>query len=172
MQLKAYEKQRRQIEKDEAYIRKNKAGTRSTMAKSRQKRLDKLERIDPPSDNLQAHFKFPYIELLSASTLTVSGLSVGYETPLLSPVTFSMSHGQKVVLKGFNGVGKSTLIKSILGIIPSFPDPFTLSIPASSIISIRISNGTIRRKHRSKRCRIFIRNLSRKRSGSALPVPE
>lgn len=113
-------KQRRQIEKDEAYIRKNKAGTRSTMAKSRQKRLDKLERIDPPSDNLQAHFKFPYIELLSASTLTVSGLSVGYETPLLSPVTFSMSHGQKVVLKGFNGVGKSTLIKSILGIIPSF----------------------------------------------------
>ena len=62
VQLKAYEKQRRQIEKDEAYIRKNKAGTRSTMAKSRQKRLDKLERIDPPSDNLQAHFKFPYIQ--------------------------------------------------------------------------------------------------------------
>lgn len=120
VQLKAYEKQRRQIEKDEAYIRKNKAGTRSTMAKSRQKRLDKLERIDPPSDNLQAHFKFPYVELMSASTLTVNELSVGYETPLLSPVTFSMSHGQKVVLKGFNGVGKSTLIKSILGIIPSF----------------------------------------------------
>lgn len=120
VQLKAYEKQRRQIEKDEAYIRRNKAGTRAAMAKSRQKRLDRIERIDPPSDNLQAHFKFPYVELLSASTLTVDRLSVGYRTPLLSPVTFSMSHGQKVVLKGFNGVGKSTLIKSILGLIPSF----------------------------------------------------
>lgn len=120
MQQKAYEKQRRQIEKDEAYIRKNKAGSRSNMAKSRQKRLDKMERLDPPSDALQSHFKFPYIELLSASTLTVKDLSVGYKTPLLEPVTFSMSHGQKVVLKGFNGVGKSTLIKSVLGIIPNF----------------------------------------------------
>ncbi|KRL97782.1 ABC-F family ATP-binding cassette domain-containing protein [Liquorilactobacillus satsumensis] len=120
VQLKAYEKQQRQIEKDEAYIRKNKAGSRSTMAKSRQKRLDKLERVDPPSDALQAHFKFPYIELLSSATLVVEGLSVGYQAPLLEPVTFSLSHGEKVVLKGFNGVGKSTLIKSILGLIPTF----------------------------------------------------
>ncbi|KRN08694.1 ABC-F family ATP-binding cassette domain-containing protein [Liquorilactobacillus mali] len=120
VQLKAYEKQRRQIEKDEAYIRRNKAGTRSTMAKSRQKRLDKMERVDPPSDALQSSFSFPYEELMSSSTLVVENLSVGYERPLLAPVTFSMSHGEKVVLKGFNGVGKSTLIKSILGIIPNF----------------------------------------------------
>ena len=120
VQLKAYEKQRRQIEKDEAYIRKNKAGTRAAMAKSRQKRLDKLERLTPPSDNLQAHFNFPYLELLSSATLRVKRLSVGYNKPLLEPVTFSMSHGEKVVLKGFNGVGKSTLIKSILGKIKTF----------------------------------------------------
>lgn len=119
-QMKAYEKQQRQIEKDEAYIRKNKAGSRSAMAKSRQKRLDKMERITPPSDNLQAHFKFPYLEIMSAETLRVRDLSVGYETPLLEPVTFTMSYGEKVVLKGFNGVGKSTLIKSILGLIPNF----------------------------------------------------
>lgn len=120
VQLKAYEKQRRQIEKDEAYIRKNKAGTRAAMARSRQKRLDKLERLTPPSDNLQAKFNFPYIELLSATTLKVENLSVGYERPLLSPVTFSLSHGEKVVLKGFNGIGKSTLIKSILGELKTF----------------------------------------------------
>lgn len=120
VQLKAYEKQRRQIEKDEAYIRKNKAGTRAAMAKSRQKRLDKLERLTPPSANLQAHFNFPYLELLSSATLRVKRLSVGYNKPLLEPVTFSMSHGEKVVLKGFNGVGKSTLIKSILGKIKTF----------------------------------------------------
>ena len=81
VQLKAYEKQRRQIEKDEAYIRKNKAGTRAAMAKSRQKRLDKLERLTPPSDNLQAHFNFPYLELLSSATLRVKKLSVGYNKP-------------------------------------------------------------------------------------------
>lgn len=118
--MKAYEKQRRQIEKDEAYIRKNKAGTRAAMARSRQKRLDKLERLTPPSDNFQAKFNFPYIELLSATTLKVENLSVGYERPLLSPVTFSLSHGEKVVLKGFNGIGKSTLIKSILGELKTF----------------------------------------------------
>ena len=44
------------------------------MAKSRQKRLDKLERLTPPSDNLQAHFNFPYLELLSSATLRVKKL--------------------------------------------------------------------------------------------------
>nr|WP_321316337.1 ABC-F family ATP-binding cassette domain-containing protein [uncultured Ligilactobacillus sp.] len=120
VQQKAFEKQQQQIKKDEAYIRKNKAGSRSNMAKSREKRLAKMERITPPSDNLQAHFKFPYIEILSTNTLTVKDLVVGYDKPLLSPVTFSMTHGEKIVLKGFNGVGKSTLIKSILGQIKTF----------------------------------------------------
>ena len=59
VQRKAFEKQQRQIEKDEAYIRKNKAGTRASMAKSREKRLAKMKRITPPSDNLRAHFNFP-----------------------------------------------------------------------------------------------------------------
>ncbi|MFT9213055.1 ABC-F family ATP-binding cassette domain-containing protein [Liquorilactobacillus ghanensis] len=119
-QQKAYAKQQRQIEKDEAYIRKNKAGSRSTLAKSRQKRLDKLELVDPPETAKQANFKFPYLELLSAETLVVKNLSVGYQRPLLQPVTFTLSHGEKMVLQGFNGVGKSTLIKSILGKIPVF----------------------------------------------------
>lgn len=119
-QQRAFEKQQLQIAKDEAYIRKNKAGSRSAMAKSRQKRLDKLVRIDPPSTNLQAHFKFPYQEILSAETLRVNHLSVGYHKPLLAPVTFTLSYGEKVVLKGFNGIGKSTLIKSLLGKIPVF----------------------------------------------------
>ncbi|WP_137601718.1 ABC-F family ATP-binding cassette domain-containing protein [Paucilactobacillus nenjiangensis] len=115
VQLKEYEKQQVEIEKAEKFIKKNKAGSKSTMAKSREKMLARMERIDPPSDNLVASFKFPYEDTGSQNALRVENLSVGYNKPLLAPVTFSMSSGEKLVFKGFNGVGKSTLIKSILG---------------------------------------------------------
>jgi ATPase subunit of ABC transporter with duplicated ATPase domains len=115
VQLKEYEKQQVEIEKAEKFIKKNKAGSKSTMAKSREKMLARMERIDPPSDNLVANFKFPYEDTGSQNALRVENLSVGYNKPLLAPVTFSMSSGEKLVFKGFNGVGKSTLIKSILG---------------------------------------------------------
>ena len=105
------------IEKAERFIRKNKAGSKSTMAKSREKMLNRLDRVDPPSTNVQAHFDFPYQETGSQNALVVDELSVGYDRPLLKPVTFSVTTDQKVGLTGFNGVGKSTLIKSILGII-------------------------------------------------------
>lgn len=119
-QRKAYEKQQAQIAKDEAYIRKNKAGSKASLAKSREKRLAKLDRLTPPATELQAHFKFPYLQLLSANTLTVKNLVVGYQKPLLQPVSFALSAGEKVAFTGFNGVGKSTLIKSILGKLKTF----------------------------------------------------
>lgn len=114
-QQRQFEKQQVEIEKEERFIRKNKAGSKSTMAKSREKKLAKMERIDPPSTNLMATFNFPYQDTGSHNALVVNELSVGYEKPLLSPVTFSVSNGEKVGISGFNGVGKSTLIKSILG---------------------------------------------------------
>ncbi|KIS03980.1 ABC-F family ATP-binding cassette domain-containing protein [Paucilactobacillus wasatchensis] len=118
-QLREYEKQQVQIEKAERFITKNKAGSKATMAKSREKMLARMERIDPPSENLVASFKFPYENTGSQNALHVEELSVGYSHPLLAPVTFSMTMGEKLIFKGFNGVGKSTLIKSILGKIPA-----------------------------------------------------
>ena len=119
-QLKAFEKQQVVIEKAENFIRKNKAGQRSTMAKSREKMLDRMERIDPPSENLKASFDFPYLDTGSQNAVAVNKLAVGYgKKQLLEPVTFSMSAGEKVAFSGFNGAGKSTLIKSILGVIPA-----------------------------------------------------
>ncbi len=116
-QQREFDKQQVVIEKAERFIRKNKAGSKSTMAKSREKMLNRLDRVDPPSTNVQAHFDFPYQETGSQNALVVDELSVGYDRPLLKPVTFSVTTDQKVGLTGFNGVGKSTLIKSILGII-------------------------------------------------------
>lgn len=119
-QLKAFEKQQVVIEKAENFIRKNKAGQRSTMAKSREKMLNRMEKIDPPSENLKGHFDFPYLDTGSQNAVAVNKLAVGYgKKQLLEPVTFSMSAGEKVAFSGFNGAGKSTLIKSILGVIPA-----------------------------------------------------
>lgn len=118
-QERAYEKQQEEIDKAERFIRKNKAGSKSNQAKSREKMLARMQRIDPPSDNLQATFHFPYENTGSANALVVTGLVVGYGHPLLKPATFSVSMGEKMLFTGFNGVGKSTLIKSILHKIPS-----------------------------------------------------
>ncbi|HEY4399420.1 MAG TPA: ABC-F family ATP-binding cassette domain-containing protein [Lactobacillaceae bacterium] len=119
-QMRAYEKQQGEIEKAQKFIAKNKArASTSKQAKSREKMLARMDKIDPPSENLQAHFNFPYVESNSANALRVNDLSVGYVTPVLEPVTFSLTSHQKVAFKGFNGAGKSTLIKSILGVIPS-----------------------------------------------------
>lgn len=116
-QMRAFEKQQIEITKAQKFIAKNKAGSKSNQAKSREKMLAKMEIVTPPDENLKASFNFPYLNSGSQNALTVKQLSAGYITPLLAPVTFSMSHGQKIVFRGFNGVGKSTLIKSILGVI-------------------------------------------------------
>lgn len=117
-QMRAYEKQQEVIEKAQKFIQKNKAGSKSKQARSREKMLNRMEKITPPDENLKAHFNFPYLETRSANALSVNDLSVGYVTPILKPVTFSINTNQKVAFKGFNGAGKSTLIKSILGVIP------------------------------------------------------
>ena len=119
-QLRQYEKQQGEIEKAQKFIAKNKArASTSKQAKSREKMLARMDRVDPPADALQAKFSFPYVNSQSTNALTVNNLSVGYVTPVLEPVTFSITTGQKIVFKGFNGAGKSTLIKSILGVIPA-----------------------------------------------------
>lgn len=118
-QMREYEKQQVEIEKAQRFIAKNKAGSKATMAKSREKMLARMTKIDPPEDNLKASFNFPYEDTGSQNALAVDELSVGYNRPLLKPVTFSMTMGEKLIFKGFNGVGKSTLIKSILGKIPA-----------------------------------------------------
>ncbi len=126
-QEREYEKQQVVIEKAQRFIRKNKAGSKSTMAKSREKMLARMKKIDPPEDNLKATFHFPYENTGSANALRVEKLSVGYNRPLLAPVTFSMTMGEKLLFTGFNGVGKSTLIKSILNKIPALGGTATFS---------------------------------------------
>ncbi|GAA3013164.1 ABC-F family ATP-binding cassette domain-containing protein [Tetragenococcus solitarius] len=122
--MKRYEAQKKQIEKTESYIRKNKAGSRSKMAKSREKQLAKVERMTPPTNQIQPNFDFPYKEIVATFAVTTQGLTIGYEKPLLKPIDLSIRYGEKVVLKGFNGIGKSTLLKTLLGKIPALSGEF------------------------------------------------
>ncbi len=128
--LKAYANQQRKIEKTQAYIRKNKAGTRSKSAKSREKQLEKMTVLTPPTAHAQARFNFPVIETASNLLLQTSDLVIGYEAekPIVkTPFNFSVGNGEKVAVTGFNGIGKSTLIKTLLGFIPALSGDFEMS---------------------------------------------
>lgn len=115
--LKNYYQQQEKIEKMEKYIQKYKAGSRSTIAKSREKQLNRIERLTPPSTNAIGEYVFPYVNTNSDMTISLQKLEIGYEAPLLPPINLSITTGEKVLIKGFNGLGKSTLLKTILGLI-------------------------------------------------------
>lgn len=110
--LKSYEAQQEHIKKTEAYIRKNKAGVNSKMARGRQKQLNRLERIDKPGSSRKPDIVFANPSPIGH--LKLHNLSVGYNKALLPDFNLSIEAGDKVVITGFNGIGKSTLLKTIV----------------------------------------------------------
>ncbi|GCF94953.1 multidrug ABC transporter ATP-binding protein [Enterococcus florum] len=122
--MRQYEAQQEHIKKTEAYIRKYKAGSRSTMAKSREKQLAKIDRLTPPSDAPKPNIVFPYTAIVAAIALETDQLQVGYQKPLLQPLNLTIRYGEKVALRGFNGIGKSTLIKTLIEEIPALAGSF------------------------------------------------
>lgn len=129
--LKAYANQQRKIKKTEAYIRKNKAGSRSKSAKSREKQLSKMDILTPPQNNKRAHVHFPYVATASNLLLQTQDLVIGYEEPLVKAAfNFSVGNGEKVAVTGFNGIGKTTLLKTLLGQLKPIKGSFDLSTTA------------------------------------------
>ncbi|WP_461197550.1 ABC-F family ATP-binding cassette domain-containing protein [Enterococcus sp. N249-2] len=126
--MKQYEAQQEHIKKTESYIRKYKAGSRSTMAKSREKQLAKVERLTPPQDVPKPHLGFDMAPIVTTLALETTNLVIGYDQkPLLTPINLTIRYGEKIAIRGFNGIGKSTLIKTILGLIPTIEG--TVSYP-------------------------------------------
>ena len=111
----SYERQQREIKKLETFIAKNKARAATAgMANSRKKLLDKMEVIDKPSQVYEAIFNFPYKEVVTKEMLMVDNLEIGYKKPLLPPINMQLSSVSKIWIRGTNGIGKSTFIKTIL----------------------------------------------------------
>lgn len=125
--IRQYQSQQKKIEKTEEYIRKNKAGVNSKMARGRQKQLDRVERIAPPSFTGKPAIRIQETDPSSQTALTVTNLEVGYYYPLLPKLNLSVMGGQKVVITGFNGIGKSTLLKTLIKKIPSISGNFKFS---------------------------------------------
>ena len=119
-QLKAaYEKQQKEIADLKDFVARNKArvSTRN-MAMSRQKKLDKMDVIELASQRPKPEFNFLEARTPGRYIFRTQDLVIGYDEPLSSPLNLEMERGSKLVLTGANGIGKTTLLKSILGLIP------------------------------------------------------
>lgn len=115
----AYEKQQKEIAGLQDFIARNKARVATTnMAKSRQKKLDKMEKITLAGEKTKPSFSFNTARTPGRSVIECKNIVLGYDEPLTKPVSFTIEWGKKIAIKGVNGLGKSTLLKTLLKIIP------------------------------------------------------
>lgn len=119
--LREYQSQQKKIKQTEEFIAKNIVRTATTnMAKDRRKKLEKMERLaDPPKENTKPQIHFTPAKCTYQIILEVNDLQIGYYYPLLSEMSFLIENGEKVVITGFNGIGKSTLLNTLMGRIPN-----------------------------------------------------
>lgn len=115
----AYNRQQKEIADLKDFVARNKArvSTRN-MAMSRQKKLDRMEVIELAGERPRPEFRFREARTPGRYIFQTHDLVIGYEEPLSTPLNLEMERGQKIVLTGANGIGKTTLLKSILGLIP------------------------------------------------------
>ncbi len=116
----AYKRQQQEISELKDFVARNKArvSTRN-MAMSRQKKLDKMDIIELAAERPKPEFNFKVGRTPGKYIFETKDLVIGYDEPLSKPLTLSMERGSKIALVGANGIGKTTLLKSILGLIPS-----------------------------------------------------
>ena len=129
----AYNKQQKEIADLKDFVARNKTrvATRN-MAMSRQKKLDKMDVIELAGEKPKPEFHFREARTPGRYIFRTNELIIGYEEPLSSPLNLEMERGQKIVLTGANGIGKTTLLKSILGLIP----PISGSVEQGDYLSI------------------------------------
>ena len=115
----AYRRQQQEINELKDFVARNKArvSTRN-MAMSRQKKLDKMDLIELAAEKPKPEFNFRYGRTPGKMLFETKKLVIGYNEPLSKPLDFYMERGQKIALIGTNGIGKTTLLKSLLGLIP------------------------------------------------------
>lgn len=117
----AYNRQQQEISELKDFIARNKArvATRN-MAMARKKKLDKMEVIELAKEKPKPEFYFKSARTSGKMIFETKDLVIGYEEPLSVPLNISMERGEKIALVGANGIGKTTLLKSILGLVKPY----------------------------------------------------
>lgn len=143
----AYDRQQAEIKKMQDYIAKNGArASTAGMANSRKKMLDRIEVMAKPTVERDCSFTFPYAELNTKDMLVIKNLKVGYDRQLIPDVSLHINSRDKVWIRGTNGVGKTTLVKTLLRKIPSLGGAF-LFHPAAKIgyieQELKFDNGNL-----------------------------
>lgn len=111
---KAVVSQQRKIQKLETYVAKNKArASTSKSAQSRQKQLNKMDVLSERKDLEKPKFNFTYKRPSTSVIVKTKNLSIGYDTPLIENLNFEIREGEKCIITGKNGVGKTTLLNTI-----------------------------------------------------------
>lgn len=113
----AFKKQQQEISELKDFVQRNKArvATRN-MAMSRQKKLDKMDVIELAAERPKPEFNFKESRTSGKLIFKTTDLVIGYDEPLSKPLNLRMDRGQKIALTGANGIGKTTLIRSIMGL--------------------------------------------------------
>ncbi len=114
----AYKKQQKKIADLEEFVAKNKArAATATLARSRQKELDKMDRISLTPDKVKPTFVFRSDRAPGKVVISAKDLIIGYDSPLTKKINIEIERNKKIAIKGVNGLGKSTLLKTLLKII-------------------------------------------------------
>ncbi len=117
----AYKKQQKEIAHLKDFIAKNKARVATTnLAKDRQRKLDRMDIIEVAREKVKPSFSFKEARTPSREVVTVKDLVLGYNEGLTRPLNFTIERNQKIAIKGVNGLGKSTLLKTLLGKLKPF----------------------------------------------------
>jgi ATP-binding cassette subfamily F protein 3 len=114
-ELKAYEYQKGYIEKQEEYIRRVHYGQLHKQAASRQKQIDKIERLERPTLVESPRMHFGEVRRSGDVVVSVEDLSKSYDRPLFKDLNFSLPRGRRLGIMGPNGSGKTTLLRVLLG---------------------------------------------------------
>lgn len=123
--IREFQAQQKEIKKQEDFIAKNRVrASTAKQAQARIKKLEKMEKLTPPQNPPKPTFRLVSMPITHQKALKVHGLEIGYSKPLLPKITFEIKSGEKVIITGFNGIGKSTLIKTLIGEIPPISGKF------------------------------------------------
>jgi ATP-binding cassette subfamily F protein 3 len=119
VQRRTYEKQQIEIEKTKDFIRRNAYGQKHAQAEDRRKKLERIELVTPPREIAAPTVRFPPAKRSGDFVVRAEGLAKSFDRPLFRDVSVEIRRGERWALLGLNGCGKTTLLRCLLGLVPS-----------------------------------------------------